>query len=437
MGGDAVNAAVAIDGAGYVGACDELYSGNHTVFDALNALSEVLVGCFGMAGGDQSGQAWSRPYDQAAQRLFDGASALCDVFAHAANLTNTSLSNHDAADGGSIYAQYVPSLPPPDPNPAHCTEGLAMGLVSATGATSDPDWWHWVAAHMEGWFWPNADTDRLRDAGSAWKTAGRAIESAGTYAVGAEAALRTERSPEIATAVKALNALNRHCMDLGASFIDMGQACHDYAQLVDTLHQNVHDELESFWEWAVAVEVGGGVTAFFTAGLSEAPAQAVLATECANAARRVLGLIKALLAAVKESELVQAILARLAKIFPKLEKFLTSERQVAGLERAAVLVDETESSVEHLPELGDGWRATSFGDSASSFEYHYTKHGAEAGVTRDEYARDAQDWARHPAGTGRQVELQDGTEGIRYRTPGGGPGGILDLNQDIITFWYR
>lgn len=107
-----MNPVIAIDGQGYVGACDDLYDGNHAVFDALNTLSDVLVGCFGMAGGDQSGQAWSRQYDPAAQRLFDGASKLCDVFAHVANLTNTSLSNHDAADGGSIYAQYVPSLPP-------------------------------------------------------------------------------------------------------------------------------------------------------------------------------------------------------------------------------------------------------------------------------------------------------------------------------------
>ncbi|MGL4297727.1 MAG: hypothetical protein ACRCW4_01485 [Candidatus Neomicrothrix subdominans] len=94
-------------------------------------------------------------------------------------------------------------------------------------------------------------------------------------------------------------------------------------------------------------------------------------------------------------------------------------------------------SADELAHLGQGWRATSFGDEAASFEYHFGKHGVEAGVTREQYAQDALNWARSPAGTGKPIQLKDGTEGLRYRTPGGGPGGITDLDGNIITFWYR
>ncbi|WP_370246878.1 hypothetical protein [Nocardioides sp.] len=92
---------------------------------------------------------------------------------------------------------------------------------------------------------------------------------------------------------------------------------------------------------------------------------------------------------------------------------------------------------DELAHLGQGWRATSFGDEAASFEFHFGKHGVEAGVTREQYAQDALNWARNPAGTGKLIQLKDGTEGLRYRTPGGGPGGITDLDGNIITSWYR
>jgi hypothetical protein len=35
------------------------------------------------------------------------------------------------------------------------------------------------------------------------------------------------------------------------------------------------------------------------------------------------------------------------------------------------------------------------------------------------------------------VLLANGETGMRYCTPGGGPGGILDPNGKIVTFWYH
>jgi hypothetical protein len=97
----------------------------------------------------------------------------------------------------------------------------------------------------------------------------------------------------------------------------------------------------------------------------------------------------------------------------------------------------TSSSVAAEGEANDlaaGWRGTNMTDE-ESFEYHYQVHGD--GVTPEQYAQDARAWASHPTGTGTPVELADGTWGMRYRTPGGGPGGILDSSGNIITFWYR
>jgi hypothetical protein len=62
------------------------------------------------------------------------------------------------------------------------------------------------------------------------------------------------------------------------------------------------------------------------------------------------------------------------------------------------------------------------------------RHGA--GRSIDQYARDAQAFADNPTGTTSSVRLADGTTGRRYRTRGG-PGGILDSNGNVITFWYK
>jgi len=111
--------------------------------------------------------------------------------------------------------------------------------------------------------------------------------------------------------------------------------------------------------------------------------------------------------------------------------------KIGKIAKTLARAGEAIEAANDLSRLGQGWRATSFGDEAASFEYHFSKHGAEAGVTREEYAADALDWASKPSGVGKPIELKDGSQGISYRTPGGGPGGILDSDGNIITFWYR
>jgi RHS repeat-associated protein len=84
--------------------------------------------------------------------------------------------------------------------------------------------------------------------------------------------------------------------------------------------------------------------------------------------------------------------------------------------------------------LWEDWQGTNMSDE-DSFSYHYAKHGA--GQTAEQYSQDASSWAQNPAGSGTEVRLANGETGIRYRTPGGGPGGILDQSGKIVTFWYH
>ena len=84
--------------------------------------------------------------------------------------------------------------------------------------------------------------------------------------------------------------------------------------------------------------------------------------------------------------------------------------------------------------LTAGWRGTTMSDERS-FTIHYEKHGA--GRSAEQYANDALAWAAAPAGAGKPATLGDLSTGMTYRTPGGGPGGTLDADGAIVTFWYR
>ena len=87
---------------------------------------------------------------------------------------------------------------------------------------------------------------------------------------------------------------------------------------------------------------------------------------------------------------------------------------------------------ETASDLAAGWRGTNMTDQ-EAFAYHYATHGD--GLTPLQYAQEARAWAANPSGPGTRVQLADGSWGIRYRTPGGGSGGILDSNGNIVTFW--
>jgi RHS repeat-associated protein len=97
-------------------------------------------------------------------------------------------------------------------------------------------------------------------------------------------------------------------------------------------------------------------------------------------------------------------------------------------------VDNADATEDTAGSLWDDWQGTNMSDE-DSFNYHFATHGD--GRTAAQYSQDASNWAENPAGSGTEVKLANGETGIRYRTPGGGPGGILTQGGKIVTFWYH
>lgn len=329
-----------VDTGSYVSACGQLYDCNHGIIDAVSTMNGALGSGAGMAGKDTGGEAWAAQYDQAAQPLVQAGCDLGEAMGQSANLLNASLKNHDGADFAARLdtpPQYQTDASDGDPDPDHWTETLSPAqLPSSTGGVGgEPGWWHWIAGHLEGLFWPDADTGKLRSIGQAWTTAGDSVGGWAAVVDSAKFEIQLEKSPEIADAVGALAELSTHTTDLADAYRQIGKACTDYAQHVDDHHSMIEDELVSFIEWTAGIEIVGGIVSVFTLGAAEAPTQAVEGAEVANAASKVVRILKALVELAKTvAETIGTILTKVTRILGDLKKFLNA-KAIAAMEKIA------------------------------------------------------------------------------------------------------
>jgi hypothetical protein len=95
--------------------------------------------------------------------------------------------------------------------------------------------------------------------------------------------------------------------------------------------------------------------------------------------------------------------------------------------------------------IKDIWHPGNFETPEASFEWHYAqRHGARAGVTREQYLQDAKGWAERLAQPGGKVGLNakrlpigdNGEFGVKYVDPQTGMGGILGPDGRVVSFWY-
>jgi hypothetical protein len=342
-----VNVKIDVDGGGYQQACDGFYDANSGVIDAVLALSNGLDGCAEMAGTDTGGEAWAEQYDPAAAKAVQAGCDLGQSLGTMANLLNASLVNHDGADGGArLYGAPTGMASDGDDNPNHGAIELSTPAPpSAKGGTGDqPGWWHWIAGHLGGLFWPDADTGRLRSAGSAWTKAASTIDNLHWDVETAKGMVSSQTSPEIADAVSACGEVSGHMTALATAYREIGQACNDYAKAVDEHHQQMEDELADFIAWTIAIEAGGAILGAVTFGIGEGAAQAAEAAKVADAANKVRRILTALAELARGvATAIGRALTKIGEIAGKLTKFLNPK-----IEKALVKLGVKEAESDGL-----------------------------------------------------------------------------------------
>jgi hypothetical protein len=376
---------IEVDGGGFTSAVDDFYQANHGVVAAVTKLSGTLGGSGGMAGHDTGGQAWAEQYDQAAGPLLQTGCQVGEAMAQMANLLDASLSNHEGADYGSrVYGPPMGGGTPDDAGPGHWSETLsAADPPSAYGGTGDqPGWWHWIAGHVGGLLWPDADTGRLRATGDAWKTAGQQVSLYSAHVDSARGQISLQRSKEIPHAVAVCDKVSSHMTDLATAYSQIGQACTDYAAQVDEHHQQIEDELTSFVEWTVGIEVGGALLGAVTLGIGEAAAQAAEAAKVAEAAGKVISILNRLIELARLAALrIGEVVGKVGELTQSLKSLLNA-KVIRALEKVAPGLAEDLKFMKTVPEWAKGGKVPVSGPGSEIYAEGVERYG---GLTRKEF----------------------------------------------------
>jgi hypothetical protein len=298
-------------------------------------LLEELAACAAMAGADPAGRSWAAAYDDAAAlTLGVTADVVNGCYQLAALLQQTGF-NYGRAESWSTPGS-VERLPD-RVSYAGCTIALGRPPSAAGGTSPVPSSW-WLIEDVVGLVWPGGHQDRLRAAASAWTAGAVAIGDATLFVQDALECIAAQVTPEVDDAITACRAMDTHLWELVAAYRALAGACSEFAGYLDQAHSDVEHELLGLIEWTAGIQIAGGVLAFFTAGLSEIPAQLAQAERIAATAAKVRRIVAHLgeLASVL-AETMSAATARAVQISRNLKTLLGTRISIATAEQVGAL----------------------------------------------------------------------------------------------------
>ncbi|GCD91449.1 RNase A-like domain-containing protein [Nocardioides sp. LS1] len=246
-----------IDGGGYESARTAFGEGNQLGALAHQRLVAGLTSTGGMAGDDSTSQEFSAAYDDSAREAVTALADLVDSFAGLGALTHATLLNHARAEarsvvgGTPVYDGGV--LPDVGPGTGYVAV-LPSTPPTCLGATTSAPYGHlvgWILDHIQGFVWPNADTDRLREAGATWRAAADGLIDLETACDQAVRGFWGERSPEVPLAVDATHELRSTVRTIADQYAALAAACDTYADQVDAKRHEVIDLAEWLLEQVV------------------------------------------------------------------------------------------------------------------------------------------------------------------------------------------
>ena len=160
---------------------------------------------------------------------------------------------------------------------------------------------NWILDHIEGFVWPNADTDRLRDAAGVWRMAAEALSELTDRCGEAVASLEAQRSPEIEFAVAAVTEIRSTVDDIAGEFHALAGACEQYAAQVDQKRQEVLALVEEILQMIVEGIVISVAIGVITGGAGAVASSGAVVARVVAQSPRFAAILNALRALVETS----------------------------------------------------------------------------------------------------------------------------------------
>ena len=412
--------------AGYDSAADALCTGNQLAAIGYASLTGKLGGLGAMAGDDSTSVEFASTYDGAARDTVGACADLVDAMGTLGSLTGASGDNHRRANADSVY-----KLPPPTYDG---TGGLpAEGPVdvedysppSSLGGDNEdlPELWNLVVDHLQGYGWPNADTGKLREAATAWRTMGSSVSGLTSQCDSARSMLEGQRSPEIPLARGAIKDVRTQVTGISEQCDDLAQACDDYADQVESTRETIKGLLRDLSIELGATAVVSGVASLVTLGGAAAVGAGVAVSRAVSCARKIIEVLAALKA-------IRAI-GTMARTLPKIRGIRTALAKFRNVRAAR------SASKGINGQLWSGGRWTGrFRANPKMALKHFTKHQDEFPeyTNSKQYVEGAKKFMTDPP-PGTYTRVRDpGGDVIRYN-PDTNTLGIMDKNGVMRTMF--
>lgn len=256
-----------IDGVGYAEASAVLGDANRWAASHVATLGDALAGTGAMAGDSSFASEFAAAYDVGAVSVLSAMDDVVGALGGLCRLASCSLENHARAERSSIVSSVVVSESP-SLTGGDLYASLTAPPPSCLGgdASFAPGWANVVLDHIEGFVWPDADVDRLRTAGTAWRAAASRLTDVCDLAGRAYTMLSEQRSPEIPQALQAIGGLRLDIMSVAGSCQGLGDACDEYADAVETQRQLILELVRDLVRDAVLIAAAGFVLGLVSGG---------------------------------------------------------------------------------------------------------------------------------------------------------------------------
>ena len=335
---------ISVECGGYAEAARVCRTANHVAALVTESMAGKLGGYAGMAGDDATSSDFAGPYDPAARAAVSALADLTHALIGLGRLDDDSGRAHGEAESALAATAYSgESLD--DDSFVRVSPGSPPSSLGGSVASGLGDIQGWILDQVEGFVWPGADVDLLRDAAATWRRTSGSVADLADYLDAVVRLLDRQVSPEIPLAVSAIAELRRLVEDTADQLSMLADACDDYATAVEEARARTLSLLAEIGQMVIEEVAMTAIITGITGGLGGgAKAGAALARIRAQAPR-----FHALLTALRGVVTVTA--SRLRAVENQLER----AREGFGRFVRASARDERGEMVSPL-----GWGRSSF-----------------------------------------------------------------------------
>ena len=279
-----------VDASDFVTASSSATTAASTAETAAATLRSALSSSSQMAGSDQNGVKWAGQYDKVAADAVRGLDTVITMLGGVSTGLAVSGANYATADWlsaghtGTAPGHTIPPLP---------AMVCSAAPPSASGGSRHSDIPGFdLVANFIGDLWPDGDTGKLRSTKTAWDALADSLSTLhSTGITKVSSALEGSHTPEMPAIHSTITTVSTAISNLATEARTIGKACGDFADQIDTVHQQTEKELQSLLDQIAATAALSIGLTIFTAGLSDAAGAAAAATETGIAVSRILSFI--------------------------------------------------------------------------------------------------------------------------------------------------